>query len=78
MNNFADKSHSNIDLSVENLNQPCSDKNDDESWQTFKPMTTCPNDRYSLKRHQEIFLESQISQNADDHSQMGQSESGQA
>ena len=82
VNNFADKSHthSNIDLSVENLDQPCSGKNEDESWQTFKPMTTCPNDRYSLKRHQEIFLESNISNNgADDHhSQMGQSETGQA
>ena len=25
-------------------------------------MTTCPNERYSLKRHQEIFMESQFSQ----------------
>ena len=25
-------------------------------------MTTCPNDRYSLARHNELFVESQISQ----------------
>ena len=61
VNNFADKSHSNLDLSISNVQeQPCSDRNE-ESCQTFKPITTCPNDRYSLKRHQEIFLESHVS-----------------
>jgi len=37
----------------------------EQSWQTFKPSTICPNERYSLKRHQEIFMESQCSQKDD-------------
>ena len=44
------------DSSMINLNEPSNDA--EASWQTFKPMTTCPNDRYSLARHQELFAES--------------------
>jgi len=54
----------NDDLSICNLADPSTGKHE-ESWQTFKPMTTCPNERYSLKRHKEIFMESNFSQNED-------------
>ncbi len=55
----------NADLSMINLDDRSAEH--EESWQTFKPMTTCPNERYSLKRHQEIFMESQFSQKDESH-----------
>ena len=54
-NHKEENSHSLI-----NLGEQSNDV--EQSWQTFKPSMVCPNERYSLKRHQEIFIESQISQ----------------
>jgi len=58
----------NADFSICNLGDRSGDH--EESWQTFKPSTVCPNERYSLKRHQELFIESQLSQNEDSQSNL--------